>query len=327
MKSTSMSMVRRVVAAAVAGLAAASAAGTALAAGEAGEIKRQKWTFGGLFGHFDRAQLQRGYQVYSEVCATCHGITRIAFRNLAESGGPEFPIDAVKGLAASFKIEDGPNEQGKMFQRPGRLSDRFPPPYKNEQEARATHNGAYPPDLSLITRARNVEYHGPLWFHPLSMLWDVVIGYQEGGADYLYALLTGYGAPPAYVRDAAGHLVRLAPGQADAKAERCVSVVPGKDGKPDVCNQLLDGMHYNAVFPGGQIAMIPPLQDGRVAYGDGTPPTVHNYAADVSAFLSWAADPTLEERKQLGWQVLLYLLVTTVLLYVAKRRIWSNIPH
>jgi cytochrome c1 len=302
-------------------------AAPALAAGETSEIKRQKWTFAGLLGHFDRAQLQRGYQVYSEVCATCHGITRIAFRNLSESGGPEFPADAVKGLAASFKIEDGPNENGKMFTRPGRPSDRFPPPYKNEQEARATHNGAYPPDLSLMARARNVEYHGPLWFHPLSMLWDVVIGYQEGGADYIYALMTGYGEPPAYVRGAEGHLSRLEPGQTHPKAERCVSVDRGAEGRPDTCNKLLDLMHYNAAFPGGQIGMIPPLSDGRIAYKDGTPATVSNYAADLAAFLSWTADPTLEERKQLGWQVLLYLLVTTALLYVAKRRIWSNIPH
>jgi cytochrome c1 len=308
-------------------LLVAIVAGPVLAAGEASEIKRQKWTFAGLFGHFDRAQVQRGYQVYSEVCATCHGISRIAFRNLSESGGPEFPLDAVKGLAASFKIEDGPNETGKMFMRPGRLSDRFPPPYKNEQEARAIHNGAYPPDLSLMARARNVEYHGPVWFHPLSMLWDVVIAYQEGGADYLHALLTGYGEPPAYARDAKGHLIRLEPGQSDPKAERCVSVDPGTEGKPDACNKLIELMHYNAAFPGGQIGMIPPLSDGRVSYKDGTPATVQNYAADITAFLSWTADPMLEARKQLGWQVLIYLLITTVLLYIAKKRIWSKIPH
>jgi cytochrome c1 len=305
----------------------AIAAGPVFAAGEGGEIKRHKWTFAGPFGQFDRAQLQRGFQVYSEVCSTCHGLTRIAFRNLSEGGGPEFPADAVMGLAASFKIEDGPNDAGKMFLRPGRPADLFPPPYKNEQEARATHNGALPPDLSLMARARNVEYDGPLWFHPLSMLWDVVIGYQEGGADYVYALLIGYGEPPAYVRDAEGQLIRLEAGQSSAKAERCVSVTPGTDGNQDTCNQLIDLMHYNSAFPGGQIGMIPPLQDGRVAYKDGTPATVENYAADVAAFLSWTADPTLEERKRLGWQVLVYLFVTAVLLYIAKRRIWSKIAH
>jgi cytochrome c1 len=305
----------------------AFAAGAALAAEEGGGIKRQKWTFSGPFGHFDQAQLQRGFQVYSEVCATCHGLNRIAFRNLSQAGGPEFPADAVNGLAASYKIEDGPNDTGKMFLRPGRPADLLPPPYKNEQEARATHNGAYPPDLSLMARARNVEYDGPLWFHPLSMLWDVVIGYQEGGADYLHALLTGYGEPPAYVREAKGHLIRLAPGRSDPKADRCASVTPGTEGSQDTCNELVDLMHYNSAFPGGQIAMIPPLTDGRVAYKDGTPSTVENYAADVAAFLSWTADPTLEERKQLGWQVLFYLLITALLLYIAKRRTWSNVAH
>lgn len=325
--TTRMSMLRPAPAALLAALFAILAV-PAFAAGEGGhEIKRQKWSFAGPFGHFDRAQLQRGYQVYSEVCATCHGISRIAFRNLSEPGGPEFPADAVKGLAASFKVQDGPDESGKMFDRPGRPADRIPPPFKNEQEARATHNGAYPPDLSLMARARNVEYQGPIWFHPLSMLWDVVIGYQEGGADYIHALLTGYGEPPAYIRDGNGHLIPLADGKSDPKAERCVSVAPSGNGKPDTCSKLLELMHYNAVFPGGQIGMIPPLTDGRVSYKDGTPDTVQHYAADLAAFLTWTADPTLEERKRLGWQVLLFLLVTAGLLYIAKRRIWSNIPH
>jgi cytochrome c1 len=325
MTSTTTKALAAALAAVLAGLAVA---GDPVSAAEEGaELKRQKWTFAGLIGHFDRAQLQRGFQVYSEVCATCHGLTRIAFRNLSEKGGPEFPVDGVKGLAASFKIEDGPDESGKMFQRDGRLSDRLPPPYKNEQEARSIHNGAYPPDLSLMARARNVEYHGPIWFHPLSMLWDVVIGYQEGGADYLYALLTGYGEPPAYTRDANGRLIPLKPGESALRAERCVSIERGADGKPDTCNELIDLMHYNSAFPGKQIAMTPPLVDGRVAYTDGTPATVQNYAADLAAFLSWTADPTLEERKRLGWEVMFYLLVTALLLYIAKKRIWSRIEH
>src|SRR5262249_43985399 len=119
----------------------------AAAAGEV-EVHRQHWTFGGLFGHFDRAQLQRGYQVYSAVCAAGQGMKRVAFRNLGEKGGPEFPVDKVKGLAASFKVEDGPGDDGKMFERPGKVSDRLPSPYKNEQEARAAQNGALPVDLS-----------------------------------------------------------------------------------------------------------------------------------------------------------------------------------
>jgi ubiquinol-cytochrome c reductase cytochrome c1 subunit len=262
------------------------------AAEDAATIERQNWIFSGVFGQFDQAQLQRGYQVYTEVCANCHEMKRIYYRNLAQKGGPEFPEEAVKALAAGVQVEDGPNEDGQMFQRPGKLTDRLPLRYKNEQEARSIHNGAYPPDLSLMARARNVEYHGPVWFHPLSMLRDVLTGYQEGGADYIYALLTGYTSPPATVT-------------------------------------MVEGMHYNQAFPGQQIAMANPFAggDGQVSYTDGTPATVDNYARDVSAFLSWAADPKLEDRKQLGWQVMAYLLFTTILLYIAKKRIWAKIEH
>jgi cytochrome c1 len=264
----------------------------ALAVEEAPGVERQKWSFSGIVGQFDKAQLQRGYQVYVEVCANCHEMKRIYFRNLAQRGGPEFPEEAVRALAASVQVEDGPNQEGQMYQRPGKLTDPLPRRYKNEQEARSIHNGAYPPDLSLMARARNVEYHGPVWFHPFSMLRDVVTGYQEGGADYIYALLTGYTTPPADV-------------------------------------QLVEGMNYNQAFPGQQIAMANPFAggDGQIAYQDGTKPTVDNYARDVAAFLSWAADPHLEERKQLGWQVMAYLLVTTVLLYIAKKRIWARLEH
>jgi ubiquinol-cytochrome c reductase cytochrome c1 subunit len=264
----------------------------AVAAEEAAAIERQQWSFSGLFGQFDKAQLQRGYQVYSEVCANCHEMKRIYYRNLAQRGGPEFPEEGVKALAASVQVEDGPNEEGQMYQRPGKLTDRLPRRYKNEQEARSIHNGAYPPDLSLMARARNVEYHGTVWFHPLSMLRDVLTGYQEGGADYIYALLTGYKNPPADVK-------------------------------------MVEGMNYNEAFPGHQTAMANPFAggDGQISYTDGTPATVDNYARDVSAFLSWAADPKLEDRKQLGWQVMVYLLVTTILLYIAKKRIWARIDH
>ena len=277
---------------AVAGAVMAVLSQPALSAEEAASIERQKWSFSGIFGQFDKAQLQRGYQVYSEVCGNCHELKRIYFRNLAQKGGPEFPEDGVKALAASVQVEDGPNDEGKMYERPGKLSDPLPRRYKNEQEARAIHNGAYPPDLSLMARARNVEYHGSVWFHPLSMLRDVVTGNQEGGADYIYALLTGYTDPPPGVK-------------------------------------LMEGMNYNRAFPGHQIAMPNPFAagDGQVAYQDGTKSTVDNYARDVAAFLSWTADPKLDERKQLGWQVIGYLLVTTILLYIAKKRIWARIAH
>ena len=313
-------------------LACAAAAVTVLAVSssafaEGNEIHRNHWSFGGMFGQFDKPQLQRGFQVYKEVCATCHSLSRISFRNLAEKGGPQFPEDGVKALAASTKVEDGPDDNGKMFQRAGRPSDRIPGPYKNDQEARSVHNGALPPDLSLMAKARGVEYTGPIWYHPLSMLKDMATGYQEGGADYLYALMTGYREKaPAYRKDASGKMTPMPDKDVrDEKAVmRCVAMEKGEAGKPDTCTPMAELMHYNEAFPGHQIAMIAPLSDGRVKYGDGTPGTVANYAADMAAFLAWTADPTLEERKKMGWQVLLYLLITSVLLFIAKKRIWAG---
>ena len=267
--------------------------GAALAEGAAHtEIERQQWSFGGFAGQFDKAQLQRGFQIYKEVCSACHGMKRLSFRNLVQRGGPEFPEEAVKTLAAEWpnQIMDGPNDDGKMFERPAKLSDPIRGPYHNDREARAAQNGALPPDLTLIAKARGVE-RDPKWFvHPFLMLGDILHSYQEGGADYIHALLSGYVDAP-------------------------------KDFKVN------DGMYYNAYFPGHQIGMPPPLSEGSVTYQDGTKPTLENYSADIAAYLAWAADPTLNQRKRIGWQVMLYLLVTTALLYFGKKRIWSNIKH
>lgn len=263
------------------------------AEGHAGpEIVRQPWSFAGFTGQYDRDQLQRGFQVYQNVCSNCHGLKRVYFRNLVQPGGPQFPEASVKGLAASWpnQITDGPNDEGKMFERPPGLPDPIRGPYHNDKEARAAQNGALPPDLSLIVKARAVERNPSWWIHPFLMLGDIAKGYQEGGADYLYALLTGYSEPPEGFH-------------------------------------LTDGMNYNKVFPGHQIAMISPLSDDVVEYQDGTPKTVENYARDVTAFLAWAGDPTLDQRKRIGWQVMLYLLITTALLYLGKKRIWSRIKH
>ena len=259
----------------------------ALAAGGEIDIKRNKWSFGGIFGHYDKAQLQRGFQVYREVCAACHELNRIAFRNLVQPGGPEFPRDAVQALAKEYEVDGLPNDDGEPTKRPAKLSDAFPPLYDNEKAARATHNGALPPDLSVMAKARGVPYVGPWYLHPWAMLKDILAGYQEGGADYLVALLTGYADPPKGV-------------------------------------ELSDGMSYNKYYPGHQIAMANPLSDGQVEYQDGTAPTLKNYAVDVAAFLSWASDPTLNQRKQTGWIVLIYLLIMSVLLYIAKRRVWAS---
>lgn len=299
-------------------------------------IPRVEWSFDGPTGQFDRAQLQRGFQVYQNVCSACHGLSRLSWRNLVQPGGPAFPEEAVKALAKDWpnKITDGPNDAGEMFERDALLSDPILGPYKNEQAARAAQNGAYPPDLSLMARARNPEYKGSAIAHGPHMLKDILTGYQAGGPNYLYALLTGYTEVPSYVREENGHLKLVGSEGAGGKAvEQCASVTPGEDGKPDVCNPLADGMNYNAAFPGHQIAMPAILADGAVEYPKGpdgnplVPATLDQHARDVAAFLAWAADPHLDQRKATGWQALLFLLVTTVLLFLGKKRIWSRIEH
>ena len=134
------------------------------------------WTFKSFFGKFDRASLQRGYQVYNEVCSSCHSIKYLSYRNLAEKGGPEFSEDETKAIASNFEVIDGPDSTGEMFTRPARLSDKFVMPYANEEEAKSANGGAYPPDMSVLVKAR------------------------KGGADYIYSVLLGYEDPPADIK-------------------------------------------------------------------------------------------------------------------------------
>jgi len=135
--------------------------------------QKTDWSFKGIFGTFDRSSLQRGYQVYNEVCAGCHSVQHLSYRNLSEKGGPEFSIEEVKVIASQFEVEDGPNSDGEMFMRSGRLSDKFVKPYPNVEAATAANGGAYPPDMSVLAKAR------------------------AGGADYIYSLLLGYEEAPA----------------------------------------------------------------------------------------------------------------------------------
>ena len=139
------------------------------------DLLKTDWSFKGLFGKFDRGSLQRGYQVYTEVCASCHSMKYVSYRNLSESGGPEFTEEQVKAMAANFEVTDGPNNDGEMFTRPAKLSDKFVKPYQNDKEAMASNGGAYPPDMSVLVKARS------------------------GGADYIYSLLLGYEDPPSEV--------------------------------------------------------------------------------------------------------------------------------
>ncbi len=140
------------------------------------EFLETDWTFKGLFGKYDRASLQRGYQVYTEVCAACHSMQYLSYRNLAEPGGPEFTEEEAKFIAASFEVLDGPNSDGEMFRRPAKLSDKFVMPYENVEASKAANGGAYPPDMSVLVKAR------------------------KGGADYIYSLLLGYDEPPADIK-------------------------------------------------------------------------------------------------------------------------------
>ena len=293
---------KKLIALSTAGFLAATAfAGTALAEEEAHAapahhtIERQPWSFSGFKGQFDKAQLQRGFQIYKDVCSACHGLSRVRFRNLYEPGGPGFPEEAVKELAAAWPNQiPEPNDQGEvakgdsLIKRAPKPFDPILGPYLNEKQARAAQNGALPPDLSIVAKARNVHHEATWYVHPFLMLGDILSGYQEGGPDYIYALLTGYREKP---QDAT----------------------------------LPEGKYYNVAFPGHAISMPPPLSDGGVTYQDGSPQTADQYARDISAFLTWAADPSLDQRKRIGWQVILYLIVTTGLLYIGKRRIWSKL--
>lgn len=235
--------------------------GPAQAAEDALAPIERNWSFDGLFGSFDRAAAQRGFQVYREVCSVCHALDYIAFRNLTELG---FSEDQVGALAAEYQVTDGPDETGEMFEREAKPSDPIPPPFPNEQAARAANGGALPPDLSLITKAR------------------------ADGSDYLYSLLVGYHEPPADV-------------------------------------EAPEGMYYNLYFTGNWIAMPPPLAPDLVAYADGTSATVEQMASDVTTFLTWAGEPTLETRKQTGLKVMLFLIVLTGLLFATKRKIWAEV--
>jgi len=225
----------------------------------------------GPFGRFDEAQLQRGFQVYKEVCAACHGLNLVAFRNLEDLGYNKAEVEAI---AEQWPIEVPTinDETGEPATRKAMPSDRFPNPYPNEIAARAANNNALPPDLSLITKAR------------------------EGGAAYIYSLLTGYQDQPA-------ELVRKFPAM-----------------------QTPEGLYYNPYFANLNIAMPPPITaDGQVTYAPGNPrPTVDQMAKDVSAFLVWAAEPTLARRHAAGLAVVVFLLFATAFAYLAYRNIWAE---
>ena len=275
----------------LAALGLALIGGSAQAAGgHPKEPKEVAWSFEGPFGQFDKAQLQRGYKVYREVCSSCHAMSLVYFRNLGQPGGPFYdpkypnPNDNpyVKALAKDIEVSDVDSETGDAIKRPATSADHFPSPFPNEYAARASNGGALPPDLSVIAKAR------------------------AGGASYIYSLLSGYVNPPPGLNVPAGQYYN--------------PYMPG-DVSP-----FFTGSHDH-VPPGGFLAMPPQLAPNKVTYDDGTPSTIDNQAKDVAAFLMWAAEPKMEERKRFGLGAMIYLLIFTGLLYASYRKIWRNVAH
>lgn len=234
----------------------------------------------GPAGKFDRQQLQRGFQVYKEVCAACHSLHQVAFRDLEHIG---FSAPEVKAIAKNWPIEV-PSinpDTGEAASRKATPADKFPLPYANEVAARAANNNALPPDLSLMAKARH-----------------------DGGA-YIYSLMSGYQDQAGFKNEAGKELLKAFP---DAKTA--------------------DGLHFNPYFANLNIAMPPPIvAEGQVSYSDGTKPTVDQMSKDVAAFLIWSAEPKLENRHQVGWAVLGFLIFATALAFLAYRNIWSGMKH
>ena len=173
--------------------AAALSAMTAIRTARAQEADappRQHWSFSGPFGIYDPAQLQRGFKIYREVCSTCHGLKLLSFRNLADHGGPGFTEEQAAAIASTFQVTDGPNDQGEMYKRPGKISDYFPPPFPNDQAARVALGGKVPPDMSDLAKARSYEWGFPRF------VFDAFTMYQEDGPDYIHAIINGYADPP-----------------------------------------------------------------------------------------------------------------------------------
>lgn len=233
--------------------------------------ERHDYTSTGVFGKFDQPSLQRGFQIYVEVCAACHSMDLVAFRSLADIGYNE---DEIKAIAIEYEYEALDSDGEETF-RPGIPADYFPSPFANEAMARSANGGAMPPDFSTLVKARE-----HLSFFPWASVY---------GEDYVVALMTGY----------------------EEEAPEGV--------------EMNEGLYFNHYFAGNQIAMAPPLFDEMVEYADGTPATLEQMSYDVANFMAWASDPTMQERKEMGLKVMLFMFVFVILLYFTNKRIWRKV--
>jgi ubiquinol-cytochrome c reductase cytochrome c1 subunit len=239
------------------------------------EPKAVHFASDGPFGHFDKRQVQRGFQVYSEVCKACHSLKLVAFRDLKKIG---YSDAEVKAIAAQWDVPDVNPDTGEASTRKGIPADHFPSPFPNDVAARAANNNAIPPDLSDMVKAR------------------------EGGAGYVYSLLTGYTNEATYKNEKGELILRKFP---EAKTPA--------------------NLHFNPYFPNLNLAMPPPLtSEGQVQYQDGTKPTVDQMAQDVAAFLVWTAEPNLESRHAAGFAVVIFLLIGCILAYLAYHNVWDE---
>lgn len=238
----------------------------AFAAGAEGHVENYEFSFEGPFGTFDQAQLQRGLQVYTQVCSACHGMEYVPLRTLSAEDGPGMPDDQVRAYAEqNFEIYDEELDDW----RPARPTDNFP-----------ANEAAGAPDLSLMAKAR-AGFHGPYGLGINQFFKGM------GGPEYMASLLTGYTGED---REEAGAI-----------------------------------LYENTAFPGGWISMAPPLWGDDVDYADGTEATIEQQSKDVSAFLTWAAEPKLMARKQAGFVGVVFLTVLSVLLYLTNKRLWAPV--
>jgi ubiquinol-cytochrome c reductase cytochrome c1 subunit len=265
----------------------------AFAAGGKVHIEDVAFAQEGIFGTFDQMQLQRGLQVYTEICSACHGLEHVPIRTLSDEGGPMLPEDQVRQYAADFPVNDEDSnrhlyspETGEF--RPLESTDHFP-----------AHRLAGAPDLSLMAKKR-AGFSGPYGTGINQLLRGM------GGAEYIHAILTGYVDPPA-----------CAPEDFDGYYNKAFP----NGGIPEECKDE----HGHSTIEGSWIAMSQPIYDDGVTYADGTAATIDQMSMDVSAFLMWTAEPKLNARKEAGFIGVMMLSLLAVMLYLTNKKLWSGV--